>query len=277
MHHLKLAAVVAVGALLSTAAAFGQTNAPTPDQPPAGSAGADAAPASNQATTAAGATEQTPPTPGQGVAPQTSDAATTASTASTQSAAGGPVVAWVKHVKPPTLVDTTAASAGFAMIGALAAISAGQAIVEKDNIEDPSHELAKAIATAYAASHGGVVADAPILSDKEMLRASPEALSKAATGARYVIDVDPPAMNIIYFSFDWIHYDMLYGDVVRVIDTSNGKIIAHANCFIRSEKKPGLPTHGELLANEGALLKALIARKADACLVKLKQNLKLPV
>lgn len=185
------------------------------------------------------------------------------------------MVAWVKHVKPLMLVDSIAGMSAIGMIGAVASIASGKHIVEADNIEDPSHDLAKTLAASWAAAHGGQVADAPILTDKEMLRASPETLSKNAAGARYVVDVDPPGMTIIYFSFDWIHYDVMYLDYARVIDTQSNKVVATARCFIRTEKQ-GAPTHEALLDNEGALLKQVIARKADTCLVKLKEGLKLP-
>jgi len=188
--------------------------------------------------------------------------------------AAGPLVAYVKHTKPPVLIDTTPGKAAFAMVGAFAAISAGGAIVTDNAIPDPSGDMAHDIATAYAAAHGGRVADAPILDDHQMTRPKGEDLAKESNGANFVIDVDPPGMNLIYFGFDWTHFDMLFLSVARVIDTSNGKVVAHGHCFLRTDKT-GAQTHDALLADHAAALKALIVTKSQACVVQMKAELKL--
>jgi hypothetical protein len=134
--------------------------------------------------------------------------------------------------------------------------------------------MAHDIAAAYAATQGGRVADAPLLDDHKWTRAKPGSLASEAGGANYVVDVDPPGMNLIYFSFDWTHFDLLFMSDTRIIDTGSGEIVAHSRCFLRTDKA-GAQTHDALLADHAAALKALIVAKSQACVAKMKADLKL--
>ena len=87
--------------------------------------------------------------------------------------------------------------------------------------------------------------------------------------------VDSPGMNLIYFPVDWAHFDLLFMDRVRVIDTASQKVVAQSKCFIKTHKRPGLLTHDELLADNAAALKQLIKDKAAECTAKMKADLKL--
>jgi hypothetical protein len=181
----------------------------------------------------------------------------------------------VKHSKPPVLVDSTPGTAAFAVIGAFAAISAGHDIVVNNAIQDPSGDMAHEIATAYAAAKGGHVADAPLLDDHLWTRAKSDVLTDQANGANYVVDVEPPGLTLIYFSFDWAHFDLMYASRVRIIDAADGKVVAQARCFLKSQKTPSVLTHSELLADSAAALKQLIVSKSDACVALMKTGLTL--
>ena len=181
----------------------------------------------------------------------------------------------MKHSKPPVLIDTTPAKASFALVGAFAAISAGHAIVVDNDIEDPSGDMARDIATAYAAAHGGQVADQPISDDHLWTRAKADKLVEQSNSASYIVDVDPPGMNLIYFSFDWVHFDLMFGSAVRIIDTSNNQVVSHARCFLKPQKSADLMGHEQLLADRATGLKQLIARKSQACVAKMKADLQL--
>lgn len=228
---------------------------PAPAAPGPDSAAQTAAPQTTAAPAAASATTQ--PAPAQGAT------------------AGAVTVAYVKHTKPPLLSDTTPGKAGMAMVGAIVALSTGKEIVETNDIQDPSGAMAHDIAAAYAAAHGAQVQDAPISSDRAMTRAKPEELAQQAAGARYVVDVDPPGLNLIYFGLDWGKYDLMFMDYVRIIDTSSNTVVAHAKCFLRTEKTPDSPSHDALLANRAEKLKALLAKKSQTCVERMKADLKL--
>ena len=184
------------------------------------------------------------------------------------------VIGFVKHTKPPALIDSTPGTAAFGMIGAVASISAGNDIVGMNDIQDPSGDMAHDLAVAYAAAHGGKVAEAPLLDAHKWTRAKGSDLAAESAGARYVIDVDSPGMTLIYFSFDWTHFDLSFMGTARVIDTSTGAVISRSHCFIKTNKAQALP-HSELLANHAAKLKALIVAKSEACTAVLKAGLKL--
>ena len=173
------------------------------------------------------------------------------------------------------IIDTTPAKASFALVGAFAAIAAGNTIVAENHIEDPNGDMAREIAIAYAAAHGARVADAPEADDHKWTQAKADKLSAGAAGARYVVDVEQPGMNLLYFPFDWTHFDLMFGARVRIIDTSNNQVVGQARCFMKTEKSPTLKGHEELLVNGAAELKLLIVRKSEACVAKMKTDLKL--
>jgi len=185
-----------------------------------------------------------------------------------------PLIRFVKHTKPPVLIDSTPGTAAFALVGAAAAIAAGHDIVVKNGIEDPSGDMARQVALAYAAAHGARVADEPLPDNHLWTQPKGKDLAAEANGARYVIDVDPPGMTLIYFSLDWAHFDLMFASQVRVIDTTTGAVVAKARCFLKSQKTPEALTHGELLADSAAKLKLLITAKANACATALKTGLK---
>ena len=185
----------------------------------------------------------------------------------------GPLIGYVKHTKPPTLEDRTPGTFVGGVVGAVAANPTGRDIVVNNAIQDPSGDMAHEIATAYATKRGGHVADAPLLDDHS--RTQSDLLASQAGGARYIVDVEPPWMTLVYFSFDWAHFDLMYVSRVRVIETADGKVVAQAGCFLRSEKTPGALTGDELLANSAAALKQLIVRKSEACVALMKTGLAL--
>lgn len=227
--------------------------------------GEAAAPATAAPAMAQPPTDAAPPT---GVAP----AAPT--TQATQAGDQGVVIGFVKHTKPPALIDSTPGKAAFGMIGAAASISAGNDIVGMNDIQDPSGDMTHELAVAYAAAHGGRVADAPLLDAHKWTRVKGTDVAAEAAGARYVIDVDSPGMTLIYFSFDWTHFDLMFMATARVIDTSDGAVISKAHCFIKTDKSQA-QTHADLLADHAAKLKALIVSKSEACTAVLKTGLKL--
>ena len=114
-----------------------------------------------------------------------------------------------------------------------------------------------------------------MLDDHLWTRAKGVNLAQQANGANYVVDVDPPGMNLIYFSLDWTHFDLLFMTSVRIIDTTNGNIVAKTRCFLKSRKTPDSMTHAELLADKAAGLKKLIVQKSATCVDQLKAGLKL--
>jgi hypothetical protein len=232
-------------------------------QPPAADPTGAAAPG-NVAAPASAA----PPAPAAAPAalPPTTDAAPGPS---------GPLVTYVKHTKPPFMIDTTIAANELGMIGALASIAAGHDIVTKNDIQDPSSDIARGVALAYAASQGGHVADAPISDDQMPANTKPDALGRYAGGARYVVDVAPASLDIIYFVTDPLRRDLTLRSSAAIVDASTGKTVARAHCFIKQSKDGERFNHDTLLADQAAALKAILARKSQACVDELEAGLKI--
>jgi len=216
-----------------------------------------------------------PPPPTDTTAASNTTLAGPAPDARSVPADNAPLIAYTQHSKPPGLIDMTVGSAELGLIGLGIAVSAGKDIVERDGIIDPSTEMARQIAAAYAAAHGLRVASDPIPDAPNILLTKPDKLAAEANGARYVVDVNPPGMELIYFSLDWTHRDLMFLSSVRIIDATNGKVVANARCFIKTKKTPDLMTHDQLQENHSAGLKLLIQHKTDACMADLKTHLKI--
>lgn len=187
--------------------------------------------------------------------------------ASAPAAAPGSLVAFVKRTKPPKVAGFSAGLGALGAVGGLAASSGDGSMVTDNGIEDPSGDMARQIAGAYVAAHGGQVAATPLADDHPWTQAK-------AGGARYVVDVETPAMMLMYFSFDWAHYDLTYYDAVKIIDTTTGSVVAKARCSLDTNKA-NAATKAELSADHAARLKALIASKSEECLDHMKTSLKL--
>jgi hypothetical protein len=271
-HHRSpvLAAVVACLAVPAVALA----QAAASDQQPTNAAAANAAPpqasepASPPAAQVPAAASDQPPAAAPAQPPA-------AQAPSAPPADTGPVVGYIKHTKPPFMVDQTIASAELGMIGAAVSISAGHDIVKANNIEDPSVDVARQVAAAYAATQGGHVADAPISDDQVPPKTKMEDIGHFAAGARYVVNVAPVNMEIIYFVTDPLRRDLMLGSTGEIVDASSGKVVAKGRCFVKSEKVGERYTHDQLLDNEAAALKTLIARKSQECAEKMEASMKI--
>jgi hypothetical protein len=203
----------------------------------------------------------------------TPPAATPPATAPSVASADVPVVAFLSLTSTPELIDTTPAKAGFGLVGALVAISAGSQIVKDNEIENPAGQVAADVAKAYAAAHSYRVADTPLAVEK--IAAQEDLKAATAQGARYLVTAGSPGMNLLYFSFDWTHFDLMYSQVVVITDVTENKIVARSRCFIRTKKRDGLMGHDQLLADKAAALKQLIRDKAGECAGVMKAELKI--
>ena len=266
--HSFVAAALAAAFTMPADAALAQAAAP--DQQPGNAAAANPAPAPAGAVAAqpAPAASDQPPAAAPAQAPA-------AQPASAPAADAGPVIGYIKHTKPPSLIDQTIASAEMGLIGAAVAISAGHDIVNANNIEDPSVDVARQVAAAYAASQGGHVAGAPISDDQMPPKTRIEDIGHFAAGARYVVNVAPVNMEIIYFVTDPLRRDLMVASVGQIVDASTGKVVAKGRCFVKSEKVGDRYTHDQLLDNQAAALKTLIVRKSQECAEKMEASMKL--
>lgn len=156
----------------------------------------------------------------------------------------------------------TPAKAMFAVVGTVAAVSAGDSIVKENGIEDPAPRIAREILAAAQQRYGVVPASiAPIKIDST----DPKALAKAAQGADLIIDVQLTMQLLSYFPTGWNHYWVSEGFVLRVIDVHTGALLGGGSCGKSSNKDGDPPTYGQMLDSHAELLKTMLSKQTDAC------------
>lgn len=170
----------------------------------------------------------------------------------------------------PSFSATTAGTASFAVIGALAAISEGNSIVEKNGVADPADFISSSLAKSLEAAQSVKIisASVPVKSDEASVIAS-----SAASSATYVLDVQTTYWGFIYFSSDWTHYRVFYSAKARLIDTRTKSVVALGICRRFPESNIGAPTYDELLANQAAGLKSELEAAAKECVNTLKAEM----
>lgn len=160
----------------------------------------------------------------------------------------------------------TAGKAAFALIGALAMISAGNKIVAENHIEDPSFVLGESLAKGLQAKYG-VQVKAPAIKTTD---GNIEQIANVSNSANYAIDVQTVNWGFGYFPTDWSHYRVIYVAKARLINLVTKQVIAENGCVIRQNSNENAPTHEAMLANEAALLKSMINKAVSECQKKIE-------
>jgi hypothetical protein len=166
-------------------------------------------------------------------------------------------------------VAMTAGKAAFALVGAVAMIEAGKAIVNENEIEDPAPVLAQSLIKA-AETHYGVIAATNASASVDTTDVPK--LAHAAGGADLLLDVQSLGNQFRYFPTDWSHYAVDSAFKVRLIDVHAGSLLAEGFCRQTTQKDPSPPTKSELLADQAATLKSILATQRDACLQQLEKD-----
>lgn len=170
----------------------------------------------------------------------------------------------------PNFSAMTAVAASFAVIGALAAISEGNSIVEKNEVADPADFISSSLAKSLEAAQSVKIisASVPVASDDPSVIAS-----SAASSAAYVLDVQTTYWSFDYFPTDWTHYRVLYAAKARLIDTRTKSVVALGICSRVPDSNTGAPTYDELMANQAAGLKRELEAAAKECVNTLKAEM----
>ena len=196
------------------------------------------------------------------VAADPAAAATTASAAPASSDA--PLVAyWVSH-DPPRFAVTSLLSLEFGTLNSPVALAHGDSIVARYQIEDPAGFVAAAVARDLAARLGG---GATVKLDGQQ---SVKDLDPSR--ARYLVSARTESWGFDFFTFDPGHYRAVLGATVSIRDNLTRKEIAKGGCWAYGSNPVGAPTGKELLADEAARLKALLAEQAAACVAQIEKR-----
>jgi hypothetical protein len=166
-------------------------------------------------------------------------------------------------------VAMTAGKAAFALVGAVAMIEAGNAIVKDNGIDDPTTLLGQNLISEAEVRYGVVAATPPSVA------IDTTDLAKMAHTAGYadlLLDVQSLGGQFRYFPTDWSHYAVDSAFKVRLLDVHSAALIAEGFCRQTTQKDASPPTKDELLADHAARLKAILAAQRDACLQQLKKD-----
>lgn len=172
--------------------------------------------------------------------------------------------------KKPDFSAMTAGKAMFAVLGAVAMISAGNDIVQKNNVSDPANTIAMELAKALEETQGSQLVLPPVMVRKDDIDHVASAIQDAA---RYVLDVQTTGWGFGYFPTDWNHYRVIYTAKARLIDSETKKVVAEGFCKRIPDTNTNAPTYDELLANDALLLKKELSIAADECVKSLKREM----
>ncbi len=166
-------------------------------------------------------------------------------------------------------VAMTAGKAAFALVGAVAMIEAGNAIVKDNGIDDPTILLSQNLTSEAEVRYGAVAATPSSVAIDTTDLAK---MAHAASNADLLLDVQSLGSQFRYFPTDWSHYAVDSAFKVRLLDVRSASLIAEGFCRQTTQKDPSPPTKDELLADHAARLKSILATQRDACLQQLEKD-----
>jgi hypothetical protein len=161
----------------------------------------------------------------------------------------------------PSFAAYTAGKATLGVIGAVATISAGNAIVRDNDIPDPAAHIRDALLTDLLRDEGLTKVENSATTDTMDVAQ----LAKQYSNADLVLDIQTINWSFVYFPTDFSHYKVMYSAKLRLIDTKHAKLIADGFCARVPERTPDAPTRAELLDDHATGLKKQLAIAADYC------------
>lgn len=180
-----------------------------------------------------------------------------------------PATVVVSSRAKPDFAAMTAGKASFGLIGAMAMISAGNAIVEENGVEDPAAYIGTALANDLSARLGATTVDN---GGTLATGTKPGELAKLYPGADLVLDVQTVNWSFAYFPTDWNSYRVIYSAKLRLIDTRTGSLKAEGFCARVPEQAADAPSRDQLLADQAAALKRELRAAAEHCIGEFRTN-----
>ena len=153
----------------------------------------------------------------------------------------------------------------FGAVGAAAAGSIatdnGNTLVGDDAIPDPAESISANLAPLIL----GALKPSSVrpLSDVDATHTDEAALAKLAGNKGVIFEVQTINWGFMHMPFS-ARYKIAVTLRARLINASTGKRIAQAPCVYASEDD-GAPTYDEMVADQGARLKAMLSAGTDVC------------
>ncbi|RDE24056.1 hypothetical protein DV711_00145 [Motiliproteus coralliicola] len=167
----------------------------------------------------------------------------------------------------PDFAAMTSTKGAFALIGAFAAISAGNELVEENQIEDPAVYIRQSLKESLQQQMSLTPIDqSELVLDSEKT----EEIAKHYPAADLVLDIQTYNWSFLYFPTSWDTYHVIYSAKLRLIDTRNSKLVAEGFCIRNPEQDENSPSYAELVANSAKRLKSELQLAADHCVEEFK-------
>lgn len=166
-----------------------------------------------------------------------------------------------RHEKP-SFTAMTAGKAGFALIGSIAMVSAGNAIVRENEIADPADIVEHELVGALTRHYGLQAPAAPALVIKEEKLKDLLALK---VDTDYLLDVRSGSWNFAYYPTQWGKYWVGYSVQVQLVDKRAGKLVSNLACNANTNKQQPYPTKDAMLADKAQLLKDITGSLGWRC------------
>lgn len=169
----------------------------------------------------------------------------------------------------PDFSATTPGKAVLGGIGVIAMISAGNKIIQENEIEDPANfigaQLGKMLAEKYDSVEVG-------RSDVVVSGLKTKSVIDTYSGVGILLDVQTINWSFIYFPTKWGKYKVIYSAKLRLIDSDSGTLLAEGFCQRVPEYNDNAPTKDQLLAESAARLKEELLLGANSCIEQLKMD-----
>ena len=166
----------------------------------------------------------------------------------------------------------TAAKGGLALVGAFAAISAGNELIKSNGVEDPALRISEALTVSLLEKYRLE----PKLSSGESTGESIQQVVGAAPTADVIMDVRTLGWRFGYFPSNWGTYYVAYAAKARLVDVKTKTVIAESVCATpRPEKTDKSPSYDALVDNGASGLKKELMAIADQCVSKFKVDMQL--
>lgn len=170
----------------------------------------------------------------------------------------------------PDFAAITPGKAAFAMLGAVAMISAGNDLVKLNDVDDPANAISLGLLQELQSARAARPIAPAVLVDGD----EPEKLIAASKGsAKYVLDVQTINWSLAYFPTDWTHYRVMYVARARLIDAESRKVVAEGKCARVPDSNENAPSYDELVADKAQRLKKELQIAADGCVKSLKTEM----
>lgn len=163
----------------------------------------------------------------------------------------------------PDFSAMTAGKGAFALIGALASISAGNELIEQNQVDDPAVYISQSLTDSLKKQFSlKTISNNDTLIDSDQ----PSVIAKHYPSSDLVLDVQTINWSFIYFPTDWDNYRVIYTAKLQLIDTRNKSMIAEGFCKRIPEEDENAPSYKDLTSNQAQGLKNELQLAAEHCI-----------